>query len=114
LAYNLANKNKNCSHESTTNKAAAGTVMILSKLPALRLSKRLRQVFVVVGLCAVFQTVGTNACDSTSYMIPAHEAAEESIRQKFIKRLMPVDPESTEAMLADRGLDGLDPSNVLS
>ncbi len=88
--------------------------MILSKLPAFRLSKRHRQVFVVVGLCLVFQVIGANACNSTSYMIPAHEAAEESIRQKFIKRLMPVDPESTEAMLADRGLDYLDPSNALS
>ncbi len=90
--------------------------MILSKLPAFRLSKRHRQVFVVVGLCAVIQTAGTNACNSgfSSSIVPGHEAAEESLRQKFIKRLMPVDPESTEAMLADRGLDGLDPSSALS
>ena len=90
--------------------------MILSKLPAFRFSKRQRQVFVVVGLCAVFQAVGTNACSScfSSGAIPAHEAAAESLRQKFIKRLRPVDPESTEAMLADRGLDCLDPSNALS
>jgi len=90
--------------------------MILSKLPAIRLSKHHRQVFVVVGLCAVIQAAGTDACNAcySSGAIPAHEAAEESIRQKFIKRLMPVDPESTEAMLADRGLDCLDPSHALS
>ena len=89
--------------------------MILSKLPAFRLSKRHRQVFVVVGLCAVFQAVGTDTGNSaSSSMIPGHEAAAESLRQKFIKRLMPVDPESTEAMLADRGLDCLDPSHALS
>ena len=89
--------------------------MILSKLPALRLSKRHRQVFVVVGLCAVIQAVGTDTGNSSSSsMILGHEAAEESLRQKFIKRLMPIDPESTEAMLADRGLDGLDPSITLS
>ncbi len=81
--------------------------MGISRLPAFRLSKRHRQFVVVVGLCAVLQAVGTDACNSwfPSGMIPGHEAAEQSLRQKFIKRLMPVDPESTEAMLADRGLD---------
>ncbi len=90
--------------------------MDLSKLPAFRLSKRHRQFVVVVGLCAVFQAIGTDACNScfSSSMIPVFDAADNSIRHKFIKRLMPVDPESTEAMLADRGLDGLDPSKALS
>ena len=89
--------------------------MILSKLPALRLSKRHRQVFVVVGLCTMFQAVGTDTGNSSSSsMVPGHEAAEESLRQKFIKRLRPADPESSEAMLADRGLDCLDPSIALS
>ena len=90
--------------------------MIISKLPAFRPVKRRRQLIVVVGLCAAFQTTGTNACDAcfSSTMIPEVEAAESNIRQKYIKRLMPIDPESTEAMLADRGLDGLDRSKALS
>ena len=90
--------------------------MGISRLPAFRLSKRHRQFVVVVGLCAVLQVVGTNACNScfSSNMIPGLEAAEESIPQRFIKRLMPIDPESTEAMLADRGQVGLDPSKALS
>ncbi len=89
--------------------------MIISKLPAFRPVKRRRQLIVVVGLCGVFQAVSADI-DSTnsSSMIPIFDAADKSIRHKFIKRLMPVDPESTEAMLADRGLDGLDPSNALS
>jgi len=89
--------------------------MIISKLPAFRPVKRRRQLIVVVGLCGVFQAVSADI-DSTysSSMIPVFDAADNSIRHKFIKRLMPVDPESTEAMLADRGLDGLDPSKALS
>ena len=89
--------------------------MIISKLPAFRPVKRRRQLIVVVGLCGVFQAVSADI-DSTysSSMIPVFDAAENSIRHKFIKRLMPVDPESTEAMLADRGLDCLDPSKALS
>ena len=90
--------------------------MVISKLPAFRPVKHLRRLVVVVGLCAVFQAVGADVYHLyfSSTMIPRHEAAEESIRQQFIKRLMPADPESTEAMLADRGLDGLDPSITLS
>ncbi len=89
--------------------------MIISKLPAFRLSKCHRQFVVVVGLCAVFQAISADT-DSTysSSMIPVFDAADNSIRHKFIKRLMPIDPESTEAMLADRGLDGLDPAKGLS
>ena len=89
--------------------------MIISKLPAFRPVKRRRQLIVVVGLCGVFQAVSADI-DSTysSSMIPVFDAADNSIRHQFIKRLMPVDPESTEAMLADRGLDGLDPSKGLS
>ena len=89
--------------------------MIISKLPAFRPVKRRRQLIVVVGLCGVFQAVSADI-DSTysSSMIPVFDAADNSIRHKFIKRLMPIDPESTEAMLADRGLDGLDPSKALS
>ena len=90
--------------------------MGISRLPAFRLSKRHRKFVVVVGLFAVLQAVGTDACDSwfPSGMIPGHEAAEQSLRQKFIKRLMPVDPESTEAMLADRGLNYSGLSKTLS
>ncbi len=89
--------------------------MIISKLPAFRPVKRRRQLIVVVGLCGVFQAVSADT-DSTysSSMSPVFDAADNSIRQKFIKRLMPADPESTEAMLADRGRDGLDPSKGLS
>ncbi len=89
--------------------------MIISKLPAFRPVKCRRQLIVVVGLCGVFQAVSADT-DSTcsSSMIPVFDAADNSIRHKFIKRLMPVDPESTEAMLADRGLDGLGPSKGLS
>ena len=89
--------------------------MIISKLPAFRPVKRRRQLIVVVGLCGVFQAVSADI-DSTysSSMMPVFDAADNSIRHKFIKRLMPIDPESTEAMLADRGLDGLDPSKALS
>ncbi len=89
--------------------------MIISKLPAFRPVKRRRHLIVVVGLCGVFQAVSADT-DSTcsSSMIPVFDAMDTSIRHKFIKRLMPVDPESTEAMLADRGLDGLDPSKALS
>ena len=89
--------------------------MIISKLPAFRPVKRHRKFVVVLGLCAVLLAVGANTFSTySSSMIPVFDAAENSIRHKFIKRLMPIDPESTEAMLADRGLDGLDPSNGLS
>ena len=89
--------------------------MIISKLPAFRPVKRRRQLIVVVGLWGVFQAVSADI-DSTysSSMIPVFDAADNSIRHQFIKRLMPIDPESTEAMLADCGLDCLDPSNALS
>ena len=89
--------------------------MIISKLPTFRPVKHRRQLIVVVGLCGVLLAVSANT-DSTysSSMVPVFDAADISIRHKFIKRLMPVDPESTEAMLADRGLDGLDPSKALS
>jgi hypothetical protein len=88
--------------------------MIISKLPAPRLSKRYRLLVVVVGLCVV--AIGTFAHHtySSSGMNPAQEAAEKSLRQKYIRRLMPIDPESTEAMLAGRGLDVPDRSIVLS
>ncbi len=89
--------------------------MIISKLPAFRPVKRRRQLIVVVGLCGVFQAFSeyTDFTYSSS-MITVFDAGDNSIRHKFIKRLMPIDPESTEAMLADRGLDGLDPSKALS
>ncbi len=89
--------------------------MIISKLPAFRPVKCRHQLIVVVGLCGVFQAVSAGT-DSTYYssMMPVFDAADNSIRHRFIKRLMPIDPESTEAMLADRGLDGLDASITLS
>ncbi len=89
--------------------------MGISRLPAFRPVKYRRQLIVVVGLCGVFQAVSADT-DSTysSSMIPVFDAANNSIRHKFIKRLMPVDPESTEAMLADRGLDYSGLSEILS
>ena len=90
--------------------------MLINKLPAFRPLNRHLKLVVVVGLCAALQAIGTYAHHTyfSSGMIPAHEAARESLRQKYIKRLMPIDPESTEAMLANRGLDCLDPSTALS
>ena len=90
--------------------------MGISRLPAFRLSKRHRQFVVVVGLCAVLQAVGAHAYGTyfSSAMIPGYAAAENNMRQKLIKRLMPADPESSEIMLATRGLDRLDPSKALS
>ena len=89
--------------------------MGISRLPAFRLSKRQRQMVVVIGLCAVLQAVGAHAYGTyfSSTMIPGYAAAENNLRQKLIKRLMPADPESSEIMLADHGLDRLDPSKVL-
>jgi hypothetical protein len=87
--------------------------MVISKLPAPRLSKCHRLLVVVVGLCVVAIGPYAHHTYSSSGMNPAHEAAEESLRQKYIKRLMPIDPESTEAMLAGRGPDCLDPSITL-
>ncbi len=90
--------------------------MGISRLPAFRLSKRQRQMVVVIGLCAVLQAVGAHAYGTyfSSAMIPGYAAAENNLRQKLIKRLMPADPESSEIMLATRGLDRLDPSKVLA
>ena len=89
--------------------------MNISKLPAFRPVKRRRHLIVVVGLCGVFQAVSAHTDGTFSpSMIPVFDAADNSIRHRFIKRLMPIDPESTEAMLADRAVDGLDPSKGLS
>ncbi len=90
--------------------------MAISKLPAFRPSKHHLKIVVVAGLCAVFQTIGTDAHSTwfSSSMIQEYEVAEIFIPRHYIKRLMPIDPESTEAMLAGRGLDSLDPSITLS
>ncbi len=90
--------------------------MDISKLPAFRLSNRHRQFVVVVGLCAVFQVVGVYAGSSyfSSSTISEYVTAENNMRQKLIKRLMPADPESTEVMLAARGLDCFDRSQALT
>ncbi len=81
--------------------------MVISRLPAYRPTKRHCQLVVVVGLCAVFQAVGSIAYSAyfSSIIIPEYAAAENNLRQKLIKRLKLADPESTEVMLADRGLD---------
>jgi len=90
--------------------------MVISKLPAFRPPKCHLKLVVALGLCAMFQTVGADAyrLHDSSSMSPEVKATERNLRQKYIKRLMPADPESTEAMLADRGLDCLDPSTALS
>jgi len=77
--------------------------MVFSKLPACRLSKLRRTLVVAIGLCAVFLAV-----PSTAGL--GYEAAEYSATQIRIKRLKLADPESTEVMLADRGLDRSDRS----
>lgn len=89
--------------------------MGISRLPAFRLTQRQRQFVAVIGLCAILQAVGDNACSTyfSSAMIPEYAAAANNLRQKLIKQLMPADPESSEVMLADRGLDRLDPSKAL-
>ena len=90
--------------------------MNFSKLPAFRLLKRHLYLVVVVGLCATLQAIGADAHSTnfSSGINPVHEAAEEGMRKKYIKRLKPADPESNEAMLAGRGLDGPDRLIVLS
>ena len=90
--------------------------MLISKLRAFQPVKRHLKLVVVVGLCAVLLAVGaaTPDANSSSGLMSDYEAARESLRKKYIKRLMPIDPESTEAMLANRGLDCLDPSTALS
>ncbi len=77
--------------------------MVFSKLPAYRLTKFRQRFVVVVGMCAVFLAVPSTAG-------PGSEAAEHSAKQIRIKRLKLADPESTEVMLADRGLDRSDRS----
>ena len=88
--------------------------MGISKLPAFRPTNRHRQFVIIIGLCAVFQVAGAYSTYFSSTMTPGYEAAESNMRQKLIKRLKPADPESTEIMLADRGLDYLDQSKALS
>ena len=72
--------------------------MGFSKLRAYRLTRLRRTLVVVIGMCAVFLTV-----PSTAGL--GFEAAEYSSTQIRIKRLKLADPESTEVMLAGRGLD---------
>ena len=71
--------------------------MVISSLPAFRLTNIKRTLVVVVGLCALLlafpSTAGTD-----------NEAAGNTAGQLRIKRLKLADPESTEIMLADRGL----------
>ncbi len=90
--------------------------MGINGLPAFRPTKRHRQFAIVIGLCAVFQAAGADAYSTyfSSTMTPGSETAESNMRQKLIKRLKPADPESTEIMLADRGMDCLDQSKALS
>ena len=47
-------------------------------------------------------------------MTPGYEPVEYSLWKRLIRRLKPADPESTEVMLADLGLDYLDQSKALS
>ncbi len=71
--------------------------MVISSLPVFRLTNIQRTLVVAVGMCTLFlaapPTVGLDS-----------EAAENAAQQLRIKRLKPADPESTETMLADRGL----------
>ncbi len=81
--------------------------MVFSKLPAYRLLKLRQRLVVVVGMCAVFLAVPSTAGLSI-------DAADSSAKQIRIKRLKLADPESTETMLADRGLDRCRQSQRLS
>ncbi len=71
--------------------------MLISGLPAFRLTNIQRTLVVVVGICAVFLAVPSTAG-------PDNEVAKDATQQLRIKRLRPADPESTETMLVDRGL----------
>ena len=70
----------------------------------------------VTGLCAIILAVAANTC-AVSFSAtdsPGYEPVEYSLWKRLIRRLKPADPESTEIMLADRGLDYLDQSKALS
>ena len=90
--------------------------MRIIRLPAFRPTKRHRQFVLVIGLCAIVLAVGANAYDVnfSSAESPGSEPVEYSLWKKLIRRLKPADPESTEIMLADRGMDCLDQSKALS
>ncbi len=90
--------------------------MGINRLPAFRPTKRHRQLVIVIGLCAVFQAAGAAAYSTylSSTMTPGYEPVEYSLWKRLIRRLKPADPESTEVMLADLGLDYLDQSKALS
>ncbi len=72
--------------------------MEYSKLPAYRLTRLRQRLVVAIGLCAIFLAVPSTAGLGI-------EAADSSAKQIRIKRLKLADPESTEVMLAGRGLD---------
>jgi hypothetical protein len=81
--------------------------MEFSKLSACRLTRLRQRLVVVIGLCAIFLAVPSTTG-------PGNDAAEFSAKQLRIKRLKLADPESTEVMLADRGLGRPSQSQSLS
>jgi hypothetical protein len=106
LAYTLFNNKKSWPESNNDKTAAVGMVMAISNRPGFRLGNMQRRLIVAVGLCAVFLVVAANAARSNflSSAMLDYEAAENSGQQIRIKRLKPADPESTEVMLAARGL----------
>ena len=77
--------------------------MEIRALPAFRFTHIKRRLVAALGLCILFIAVSANADRGTltSSVISVSKDATQVIR---IKRLKPADPESTETMLADRGL----------
>lgn len=90
--------------------------MLIRGLSAFRPRKFHLRYVIVGGLCALLQVPAADAKrDSVSPgMIPQRDAAEKSMPQIRIKRLKPADPESTEVMLARRGLRDPGKPQVLS
>jgi hypothetical protein len=80
--------------------------MLESCLPAVRPGIRKHRILVVLGLCALLQAAAADALRSefSPTTLPAYGATEKSMPLIRIKRLRPADPESTEVMLATRGL----------
>jgi hypothetical protein len=84
--------------------------MVFRGLSAFRPGQRQRRILVVLGLCVVFHAAAASAWYGGISQVtsPEYDAAEKSMRQIRIKRLRPADPESTEVMLATRGLISFD------
>lgn len=81
--------------------------MVIRGLKAFRPGKRHWRTLVVVLLCALFQVAAADdeRDEQSQRTTPEADAAEKTMPEIRIKRLKLADPESTEVMLAGRGLD---------